>query len=344
VTPREPEQEPEPHLLFDVGREGERTDFLRVGAGSILINVAVFGLFVWLWTLGTGPLQHAEVVAELRHATHLIEPPVHISQPTTVHSGVTKKMDLQNLQAREQRSAPPAPRRFAAPPVESPKPGPATAFVPPPPPKIEATNRNVSPPPGINTPVPAPKIQAEEPKLTLETPGQGAQQSISSLARIPTFSNSVEDAIHSAARSANQGGITYGEMEVQMTPQLPPGVGASPTRLRSTIAPQILSDTHGVDFRPYLIRVLTAVRRNWQAVVPESAHLGRRGVVTLQFEIARDGSVPRLVISVASGTEALDRAAVAGVSASDPFPPLPSEYPGADLRLQLVFTYNMPRQ
>ena len=30
----------------------------------------------------------------------------------------------------------------------------------------------------------------------------------------------------------------------------------------------------GVDFKPYLIRVLSAVKRNWMAVVPESARLG----------------------------------------------------------------------
>ena len=346
---REAENEPELHLLFDVGREGERPHYLRTGIGSMLVNLAAFGAFAWLWTLGTGPVQQVQMIAELRQATHLTEPPIHISQPTTVHNGVTKKMDLESLTAHSQHSAPPPlpqPKRFVAPQVQSPKPGPAPLPVPPPPPKLEATNRNVPAPLGVNTLVPAPQIQAEEPKLALETPGQSSQGSVSTVARIPTFSNSIQDAMHSAARSTDQNNITYGEMEVEMTPtpRLPPGMGPPPSRLRSAIAPQILSDTHGVDFRPYIIRVLTAVRRNWQAVIPESARLGRRGVVTLQFAIAHDGSVPRLVISIPSGTEALDRAAVAGVSASDPFPPLPSEYTGNDLRLQLVFTYNMPRQ
>jgi outer membrane biosynthesis protein TonB len=42
-----------------------------------------------------------------------------------------------------------------------------------------------------------------------------------------------------------------------------------------------------------------------------------------------------------SGTEALDRAAVAGVSASNPFPPLPGEFKGDQIRVQLVFFYNV---
>jgi TonB family protein len=97
----------------------------------------------------------------------------------------------------------------------------------------------------------------------------------------------------------------------------------------------------GVDFRPYLIRVLSSVKRNWLAVVPESARLGRRGRVVIQFAIAKDGTVPKLVIALPSGAEALDRAAVAGISASNPFPPLPAEFKGGQIRLQLNFSYNL---
>jgi TonB family protein len=103
----------------------------------------------------------------------------------------------------------------------------------------------------------------------------------------------------------------------------------------------LLSDPKGVDFRPYLIKILSAVRRNWYAVIPESAKLGRRGKVAIQFAISRDGSVPKLVIATPSGTQALDRAAVAGISASNPFPPLPSDFRGLNVRLQFVFLYNM---
>jgi outer membrane biosynthesis protein TonB len=54
--------------------------------------------------------------------------------------------------------------------------------------------------------------------------------------------------------------------------------------------------------------------------------------------------VAKLVIVNYSGTDALDRAAVAGISASDPFPPLPSEYKGERVVLQFNFAYNMPRR
>jgi outer membrane biosynthesis protein TonB len=47
------------------------------------------------------------------------------------------------------------------------------------------------------------------------------------------------------------------------------------------------------------------------------------------------------VIETPSGVEALDRAAVAGISASVPFPPLPSEFKGSEIRLQFAFKYNV---
>lgn len=116
----------------------------------------------------------------------------------------------------------------------------------------------------------------------------------------------------------------------------PPG----PTESGSLV--ELLSDPRGVDFRPYLTQVLAAVRRNWLAVIPESARLGMsRGRTLIQFSVARNGSVPKLVIARSSGTAPLDRAAVAGISASNPFPPLPGEYLGQDIRLQFTFLYNI---
>ena len=105
---------------------------------------------------------------------------------------------------------------------------------------------------------------------------------------------------------------------------------------------QLLSDPLGVDFKPYLLQVLARVRRNWMAIVPDSARMGRRGLVLIQFSIDRSGGVPKLVIASPSGITAFDRAAVAGISASNPFPPLPAAYKGDQIRLQMAFSYNLP--
>jgi TonB family protein len=62
----------------------------------------------------------------------------------------------------------------------------------------------------------------------------------------------------------------------------------------------------------------------------------------LQFAISRDGSVVKVVFAANSGAESLDRAAVASISMSNPFPPLPSEFRGNQVRLQFTFQYNIP--
>ena len=109
----------------------------------------------------------------------------------------------------------------------------------------------------------------------------------------------------------------------------------------STEMPTILSDTKGVDFGPYLSRIIFIVRRNWLAVIPESARLGEKGRSGVVFEILKDGSVPQLRLVASSGSDPLDRAAVNGIHASVPFPPLPAEFTGNHLVLQFIFLYNL---
>ncbi len=105
---------------------------------------------------------------------------------------------------------------------------------------------------------------------------------------------------------------------------------------------EVLSDTQGVDFGPYLARVLQAVRMNWYAIIPESARapLLKRGKVAIQFVILPNGKVAGLQYTGSSGDVALDRAAWGGITASDPFAPLPSAFHGPYLALRFHFYYN----
>jgi TonB family protein len=105
---------------------------------------------------------------------------------------------------------------------------------------------------------------------------------------------------------------------------------------------EVLSDTMGVDFGPYLQRVLHDVKQNWYNLIPEVARapLMKKGKVSLQFAITKDGKVAGLQYVSSSGDVALDRAAYGGITASDPFPPLPSEFGGTYLELRFNFFYN----
>jgi len=46
------------------------------------------------------------------------------------------------------------------------------------------------------------------------------------------------------------------------------------------------------------------------------------------------------VYATQSGTDAPDRAALASITMSHPFPPLPTEFRGNVIRLQFTFAYN----
>jgi TonB family protein len=154
------------------------------------------------------------------------------------------------------------------------------------------------------------------------TPGQAIQQSLQSAARASRYG--------SGGGSGNSAG--YGDGNSQFS-NLEPNF--------STEGPIILSDTLGVDFGPYLARVVFNVKRNWYSMIPESARLGEKGRVGIVFEILKDGSVPQLRLVASSGSDPLDRAALAAIKASIPFPPLPQEFTGQHLVLQFIFLYNL---
>jgi TonB family protein len=102
---------------------------------------------------------------------------------------------------------------------------------------------------------------------------------------------------------------------------------------------EILSDTMGVDFGPYLQRVLHDVKQNWYNAIPESAEM-KHGNLIIEFAITKDGKVAGMKLISSSGDSPLDRAAWAGIVGSDPFPPLPSEFGGQYLALRFRFFYN----
>lgn len=198
--------------------------------------------------------------------------------------------------------------------------------------------------------------QARDPRLLPMPAAPSRKRAVLKLenppARMPSRTGSAQLGTLELTPRPNQ--IISGAIE-QMKRSGPPkqavgdGIGGSNSKVMLPNSPsesgslvELLSDPRGIDFRPYLTQVLAAVRRNWFAVIPESARLGMsRGRTLIQFSVSRNGSVPKLVIAKSSGAPPLDRAAVAGVSASNPFPPLPEEYIGGDIRLQFTFLYNI---
>ena len=176
---------------------------------------------------------------------------------------------------------------------------------------------------------PEPQTQAR-----LETPSMSARAAFNSALGTP--GSSIQQAARAAAASRTGG--TYGGSGGDY------GLGHnSQGKMDSNL--DILSDTMGVDFGPYLSRVAHEVKVHWYDIIPEVARapLMKKGKVSIEFAILRNGQVAGLQITTPSGDISLDRAALGGISGSNPFPPLPSEFRGSYLALRFRFYYNPGR-
>jgi TonB family protein len=179
--------------------------------------------------------------------------------------------------------------------------------------------------PRIDTPKPQPQTQAQNHLILpqMSSPGRTLQQS---------------------AQQSRQGGSTGMEQFGGQIPGAPNygGGGGGEGYLGGAV--QMLTPTEGVDFTDYLNRVVESVRRNWYSVMPESARLGDKGRVILQFRIMSSGSVPEAEPQLlsSSGKEALDRAAYSSIRSSSPFEPLPPAFSGPFIELRFIFLYNLP--
>jgi TonB family protein len=151
---------------------------------------------------------------------------------------------------------------------------------------------------------------------------------------LATPEEAIQQSLQAAARSSRAQGRTPGPGDSL-------GQFNNPNSNFSVEGPMILSDTQGVDFGPYLARIVQVVRQNWYHLMPESARLGQKGRVALQFAIQKDGRVLEVDPVVSSGSNALDGAAKAAIDLSIPFPPLPEEFRGNDLKLRFIFLYNL---
>ncbi|HTB20567.1 MAG TPA: TonB family protein [Bryobacteraceae bacterium] len=339
-----------PNFLLDWHESADSNRFWRAAIGTLIVHAVIVTLVVFLASLSGPAMQNGtEIVPDFRQAVHLILPQ-DLTQKAPNKGKVAKEVNVEDLKPRpaSQERLPPAPAVRAFRPPNPRPPGPEQATVTPriaDPPKIETpvTTQNTAPaPPALSgTPKapPPPQIQpVEQPKLAFETPGQNGPSDYKGQGKLSPPKASVQDAVRDIARGGGgQGRVVVGD--VDQPPDLPPSARAPGQLPQLGSSLELKSDTMGADFKPYLIQVLTLVKKNWYAVVPESAHLGNHGLVQIQFIIDRSGTVPKLVIATPSGSESLDKAAVAGIGASQPFPPFPKDFSGQQLRLELSFKY-----
>jgi TonB family protein len=98
-------------------------------------------------------------------------------------------------------------------------------------------------------------------------------------------------------------------------------------------------NSFGIRYGWYVASMRSRISANWlmATVSPNILNAPR---TYLTFEIKRDGTITDVQITQSSGIAEVDRSALRAVLASNPLPPLPSDYSGASINVQFYFDFH----
>jgi TonB family protein len=346
-----PDTEPELQLLLERDHADDWRRWRSAAIVSAIVHLVLLTALLLMPESATAPRVYD--TRPLFRVTPLYTP-TELTQKAPNKDKLSKELTVQAIAPRPVIKAPApaaAPKRVIPPaPLPAPqeaKAEPKPVIVEPPkiePPKIQLESQQTDFA-KLNPPLPPPN---QQPKLVLENvappplppkTGNNGKPLGGIAIPNPSVDAVVRDLANNGAVNGRQSVGDSGADQVGAGAglNLPPSAGRPHSNL------ELRSDPLGVDFRPYMMQVLAAVRRNWFAVYPEAARLGQRGEVVLEFAIAKQGLVQKVIFSTESGAKALDQSAVAAISASNPLPPLPAGFKGDRIVLRMTFMYNMQR-
>jgi len=318
-----------PHLLIQLQDDLQRSRKREAVWMSIIAHLLVF---IALWNL---PLiektlgWHRVVVIpgsplQDKNVTFLPLPPDLQKVPRKPNTNIASDKDRIAMSRRPQLDPKELQKILATPPPG--RPGPSG------PPAAQASPQAMAQSPPSTQPqqggqaTQRPQFESNQ-NAQLQTPQQ--KNSFSKYTTGMTAGSAIQQATQAAAANRGAGG---GGQEGDF------GLGTG-AHGRQYGAFDVLSDTQGVDFSPYLERVLQNVRENWYHLIPESAEM-KKGKLAIEFVITKDGQVADMRLVASSGDVSLDRPAWGSITGSNPFSPLPREFTGPYLSLRFRFYYN----
>ena len=214
----------------------------------------------------------------------------------------------------------------------------------------EAPVQQVAPqPPAPPQPAPAPQqnTQAAPPPVVQQSPIQQPKPpQVSALPSAPTpsvtpakpsFANpntSARDMVEQSARPAHSGGGGIGIQGGANGPVAARGMGTGV---------DILSDTQGVDFQPYLQKILREIYETWLPLIPEEARppLNKQGEALIRFTIMPDGTIgANMSLDGSTHDDAINKSCWGSITGVGQFPPLPKQFHGPSLELRIHYLVN----
>ncbi|HYK35627.1 TonB family protein [Alloacidobacterium sp.] len=319
-------------VMDDLRDERARARLREVFWVSIIIHMIVFWFLLYgpkyVWHRHIRVVDPSEILKERQKELTYLDLPDALKKVKPKQSNIISDQNrtaqsknptldrktLQQLQAMK-RAGPPAPAPPAQQMGQTPQPMPQQQAAAPPPPQPMPQQRPSQPLQNND------QAKLEAPKPTQPNFNTGAV----------TAGQAIQQAARNAMRPGQYGG--GGDMGANAPSQHPGETGAI----------DILSDTMGVDFGPYIRRIIYDTERSWWPIIPESARppLNKQGKVGIRFRILPDGSVKQMILEFPSGDVALDHAAWGGITGASPYPPLPKEFKGPYLELRFYFLYNI---
>jgi len=274
---------------------------------SIYISVFFWLAVAWFIFYGPRVLWHAPLL--INPADVLKQREVtQLNAPVLPHvprptAKQTPKVDNQTMK-RLQAARPAAPE---------PAPPPAAAAPTTPAPAAPQPTAPLPPPTRAASPIPEAPLPSAPTRPSFNTntgsPGENIQSAVGKVAR---------------GRSGNG-------TEFSASPSNPLGGGVD-----------ILSDTQGVDFDPYLRRIIADIKRNWLPLIPEEARppISKQGEDYIRFTILPDGNIGAMYPDGSTHDVAIDHSCWSAITSEGQFPPLPSQFHGPKLELRIHFLVN----
>jgi hypothetical protein len=301
------------HLLDSIEDERARGRFRE----SIYISCFIWIAIAWVVLYGPRYLWHAPKlvtpfdVLKQRELTQLNMPALH----PHIAPRPAPKVDTRTLE-HLRTEQPPAPKAPPPAPAETAKSAPTPA------PSVTTTAPPVASPamPLPSAPQPTrrpPPVVAEAP-----TPQPNAKPSFNT-------NNSPEGVIDDARRYASRHPGGGSERSG----------GGGPLNFGGV---DILSDTQGVDFDPYIRRLLADIYRNWLPLIPEEAKppLSAKGEALIRFSLGPDGRIIGMHLDGSTNDDAINRSCWGSITSEGQFPPLPSQFHGPKLELRIHYYVN----
>ncbi len=216
-------------------------------------------------------------------------------------------------------------------------------------------------PPGM--PEPAPRATAPQPQQQIQRPQPPAPQPQPQPQPRPTQNTPIPDAPRPTQSAQATTQPTRPNFGAQQSPQqamrdlansMARGAGGNyaasgPSGHGGTLGAgaEILSDTLGVDFGPYIKRLLRILYDSWLPLIPEETRppLNKEGSTLIRFTINKDGTVSAMHLDDSTHDQAIDRAAWGSITGVGQMPPLPKNFtgPNLELRIDFIISHNAPK-